>query len=162
MLVTSITLPLQAASNGRNYMHYMANYMLSKMLMVAYDIVGFFASCRIRYRRFSASCRIRYPMRCFFWFKDRHGLSSPTSHVPRHSMRGPRKQQVPVIYWTSQRCIVASSATWYPRCYCHHWSAHIPCLYCRCLLHHNNDHIQNNMYNCHNMFNMKNQWNNML
>ena len=33
MLVTSITLPLQAASNGRNYMHYMANYMLSKMLM---------------------------------------------------------------------------------------------------------------------------------
>ena len=35
MLVTSITLPLQAASNGRNYMHYMAHYMLSKMLMVA-------------------------------------------------------------------------------------------------------------------------------
>ena len=34
MLVTSITLPLQAASNGRNYMHYMANYMLSKMLMM--------------------------------------------------------------------------------------------------------------------------------
>ena len=34
MLVTSITLPLQAASNGRNYMHYMANYMLSKMLML--------------------------------------------------------------------------------------------------------------------------------
>ena len=33
MLVTSITLPLQAASNGRNYMHYMAHYMLSKMLM---------------------------------------------------------------------------------------------------------------------------------
>ena len=33
MLVTSITLPLQAASNGLNYMHYMANYMLSKMLM---------------------------------------------------------------------------------------------------------------------------------
>ena len=32
MLVTSITLPLQAASNGRNYMHYMAHYMLSKML----------------------------------------------------------------------------------------------------------------------------------
>ena len=35
MLVTSITLPLQAASNGRNYMHYMAHYMLSKMLMIA-------------------------------------------------------------------------------------------------------------------------------
>ena len=37
MLVTSITLPLQAASNGRNYMHYMANYMLSKMLMLSHD-----------------------------------------------------------------------------------------------------------------------------
>ena len=35
MLVTSITLPLQAASNGRSYMHYMAHYMLSKMLMGA-------------------------------------------------------------------------------------------------------------------------------
>ena len=35
MLVTSITLPLQAASNGRNYMHYMAHYMLSKMLMIS-------------------------------------------------------------------------------------------------------------------------------
>ena len=33
MLVTSITVPLQAASNERNYMHYMAHYMLSKMLM---------------------------------------------------------------------------------------------------------------------------------
>ena len=39
MLVTSITLPLQAASNGRNYMHYMANYMLSKMLMI-YQIIS--------------------------------------------------------------------------------------------------------------------------
>ena len=37
MLVTSITLPLQAASNGRNYMHYMAHYMLSKMLMDSGD-----------------------------------------------------------------------------------------------------------------------------
>ena len=35
MLVTSITLPLQAASNGRNYMHDMAHYMLSKILMYA-------------------------------------------------------------------------------------------------------------------------------
>ena len=36
MLVTSITLPLQleAASNGRNYMHYMADYMLSKIMML--------------------------------------------------------------------------------------------------------------------------------
>ena len=38
MLVTSITLPLQAASNGRNYMHYMAHYMLSKMLMQSLSI----------------------------------------------------------------------------------------------------------------------------
>ena len=36
MPVTSITLPLQAASYGRNhYMHYMAHYMLLKMLMAA-------------------------------------------------------------------------------------------------------------------------------
>ena len=39
MLVTSITtLPLQAASNGRNYMHYMAHYMLSKMLMTNHKL----------------------------------------------------------------------------------------------------------------------------
>ena len=39
MLVTSITLPLQAASNGRNYMHYMAHYMLSKMLMIGSPLI---------------------------------------------------------------------------------------------------------------------------
>jgi hypothetical protein len=52
-------------------------------------------------------------------FKDRHGLSSPTSHVSWHSMRGPAQQQVIVIYCLRQRCIIFSSTTRYPRYHRH-------------------------------------------
>ena len=48
-------------------------------------------------------------------FKDRHGLSSPTSHVSWDSMCGPAQQQVIVIYCSRQRCIIFSSTTRYPR-----------------------------------------------
>ncbi len=35
MVVTSITVPLHSGCNSCNYIHYMINYMLSKMLMVS-------------------------------------------------------------------------------------------------------------------------------
>ena len=58
--VTSITLPLQAASNGRNYMHYMAHDMLLKMLMLA-------KPCTDRGMALCTCQRHPYPMLC-----DRH------------------------------------------------------------------------------------------
>ena len=58
-------------------------------------------------------------------FTASHGLSSPTSQLCRNSMCRSEQQQVHVLYCTSQRFILDSSATRYPRCSSHTRLLHV-------------------------------------